>query len=45
LNEALKTENPEVVMALIEELVERGALERALAGRDVPQLGKVIHFL
>ncbi|TNV80314.1 hypothetical protein FGO68_gene11371 [Halteria grandinella] len=45
LNQAISTANPEVVLALIEELIERGALERALAGRDVKELGKVMEFI
>lgn len=34
LMQGLATENPEIILALIEELVERGALERALASHS-----------
>ena len=34
LTSAIKLGNPEVVMALLEELIERGVLERALGGRS-----------
>ncbi len=34
LSLALGTKNPEVVLAMLEEMIERGALEHALAGRS-----------
>ena len=45
LTQALTTKNPEVVLALIEELIERGALEKALAGRSVEGLSQITNFL
>ena len=44
-DQALAAKNPEVVLALIEELVERGALERALAGRTPEGLLQIVAFL
>ena len=45
LSSAIKQGNPEVVMALIEELVERGVLERALAGRSPQEFKIVVDFI
>jgi U3 small nucleolar RNA-associated protein 15 len=45
LSSAIKLGNPEVVMALIEELIERGVLERALAGRGPTEFKQVVDFI
>jgi U3 small nucleolar RNA-associated protein 15 len=45
LNEAIDQQNPEVVLALIEELLHRGALEIALANRSEEELIKLIAFI
>jgi U3 small nucleolar RNA-associated protein 15 len=45
LNSALNTKNPEVVVALFEELVERNGLFIALANRSEVELCQVLEFL
>ena len=45
LNQALATKNPEVILALFEELVERGGLESSLAGRSPDGLLQLGDFL
>ena len=45
LNAALNSQNPEVVLSLIEELVERDALYIALGNRDEDELVKLLDFL
>ena len=45
LNEALEQANPETTVALIEELVQRGALEIALANRTAEEVQKVLQFV
>jgi U3 small nucleolar RNA-associated protein 15 len=45
LNSALDTRNPEVVLSLVEELVERDALCIALGNRDEDELVKLFDFL
>ncbi len=45
LNKALSTGNPEVVVALFEELVERGALFVAIGGRSEEELEMLLKFL
>lgn len=45
LNSALKTQNPEIIVALMEELMQRGGLEIALASRDPGELEQVLEFL
>ena len=45
LNAALQGKNPEVILSLIEELVERDALCIALANRSEDELVQVLDFL
>jgi U3 small nucleolar RNA-associated protein 15 len=45
LNKALLSGNPEVVIALIEELVERGALYTAIGSRSEEELQQLLKFL
>lgn len=45
LDRALSTSNPLVVAALLEVLVERGALDKALSGRDQEGLEPVLRYL
>ena len=45
LNSVLKTQNPEIIVALMEELMQRGGLEIALASRDPGELEQVLGFL
>jgi U3 small nucleolar RNA-associated protein 15 len=45
LTQAISTKNPEVVLALLEELIERGALEKSLANRSPGELASVLDFL
>lgn len=45
LNEAIEQQNPEVVLALIEELIHRGALEIALSNRSEDELQKLVAFI
>ena len=45
LNKALQSGNPEVIVALIEELVERGALYVAIGGRSEEELLQLLKFL
>jgi len=45
LNSALQSKNPEVILALIEELVARQGLHMALANRSEPELLILISFL
>ncbi len=45
LNAALNSQNPEVVLSLFEELVERDALHTALGNRDEDELVKLMDFL
>jgi nitrogen regulatory protein PII-like uncharacterized protein len=45
LNKSLTTGNPEVTLALIEELVERGALYTAVGNRSEEELIQLIDFL
>ncbi len=45
MNKALQTGNPEVVVALCEELVERGALYIAIGNRSEEELEQLLKFL
>eukprot|EP00904_Undaria_pinnatifida_P006836 jgi/Undpi1/3282/HiC_scaffold_15.g06656.m1 len=45
LDRGLETRNPLVVAALLEALQERGALDKALAGRDAEGLEPVLRYL
>lgn len=45
LDRGLATKNPLVVAALLEALAERGALEKALSGRDAGGLEPVLAYL
>lgn len=45
LNKALQTKNPEVLVALCEELVERGALYTAIGSRSEEELDSLLSFL
>ena len=45
LNAALESRNPEVILSLIEELVERDALYNGLGGRSEDELVKLLDFL
>jgi hypothetical protein len=47
LNQALDLNNPEVTLALIEELIARGgnSLEIALANRSAEELNKLVEFI
>jgi hypothetical protein len=45
LNKALSSGNPEVIVALFEELVERGALYVAIGGRSEEELLNLLKFL
>lgn len=45
LDEVLSGGNPAVVAALLEVLVERGGLERALSGRDASGLKPLLSYL
>ena len=45
LTQAIDSKNPEVVIALIEELVHRNGLEIALANRSEADLVKVLEFI
>lgn len=45
LDRGLATKNPLVVAALLEALFERGALEKALSGRDADGLEPVLTYL
>lgn len=45
LNKALASGNPEVVIALFEELVERGSLYTAIGGRSEEELQSLLKFL
>lgn len=45
LNKALASGNPEVVVALFEELVERGALYTAIGSRSEEELEHLLKFL
>ena len=45
LNHALEQQNPEVVTALLEELMLRGGLEIALSNRDPKELEQVVKFI
>lgn len=45
LNKALASGNPEVVVALFEELVERGALYTAIGSRSEEELQSLLKFL
>ena len=45
LNKALTTGNPEVTLALIEELVERGSLYTAIGNRSEEDLISLLDFL
>ena len=45
LDRGLETRNPLVMAALLEALQERGALEKALAGRDAAGLEPVLQYL
>ena len=38
-------QNPEVVLALLEELIERGALEIALAKRSEADFSQIVNFI
>jgi len=42
---ALVAQNPEVVVALVEELVERGGLYQALSGKSEAELEIILNFL
>lgn len=43
--DAVRLGNPEVILALLEELVERGGLEIALANHNEEELIRVLEFL
>ncbi len=45
MNSALIQKNPEVVVALIEELIERGGLETALANRSESEVFTLFEFI
>lgn len=46
LNAALEQKNPEVTMALVEELIQRGnGLEIALSNRSPEELKLVVEFI
>lgn len=45
LNQALEQRNPEVVLALIEELIQRDALEISLANRTPDELIALVNFI
>ena len=45
LNAALESRNPEVILSLIEELVERDALYNGIGGRSEDELVKLLDFL
>lgn len=45
LSEALEQRNPEIVCALIEELIQRSALEIALANRSPDELMALVKFI
>jgi U3 small nucleolar RNA-associated protein 15 len=45
LNHAIEMNNPEVLLSLIEELIQRGGLEIALSNRSPDELMKLIQFI
>jgi hypothetical protein len=45
LNDALEQNNPETVLALFEELIQRGGLEIALANRSPDELQTLLEFI
>jgi len=45
LNQALEQQNPEVVCTLLEELIQRDALELALANRSPDELMSLVQFI
>ncbi|CAO3587582.1 unnamed protein product [Absidia cylindrospora] len=45
LDEVLKNSNPNIVIALIQELIHRDALSNAISGRDDVALETLVHFL
>ena len=45
LNEALEQHNPEIICALIEELIQRSALEISLANRSPDELVALVEFI
>eukprot|EP00351_Strombidinopsis_sp_SopsisLIS2011_P001413 CAMPEP_0116879450 /NCGR_PEP_ID=MMETSP0463-20121206/11268_1 /TAXON_ID=181622 /ORGANISM="Strombidinopsis sp, Strain SopsisLIS2011" /LENGTH=84 /DNA_ID=CAMNT_0004528819 /DNA_START=1150 /DNA_END=1401 /DNA_ORIENTATION=- len=45
LNEAINSKNPEVVMSLLEEIIERDALELAVANRTPEELKLLMEFM
>jgi len=45
LSKALETNNPEVLLALFEELTERGALQISLANRNEDELCTLLKFI
>ena len=45
LNSALDYNNPETIVALVEELIQRGALEISLANRSEDELESVLKFV
>ena len=45
MSEAIQTNNPEVVVALVEELLQRGGLELALANRQPDELEMLLSFV
>jgi hypothetical protein len=45
LNDSLIQNNPETVLALLEELIQRGGLEIALANRSADELQMVAEFI
>ena len=45
LNEAINSKNPEVVMSLLEEIIERDALELAVANRTPEELKLLMEFV
>ena len=45
LNQALEQQNPEVVCTLLEELIQRDALELALTNRSPDELMKLVQFI
>lgn len=42
---SLSSHNPEVVLAMLEEMIERGALELSLAGRSERELTELLEFV
>lgn len=45
MNKAIQSGNPEIVLALIEELIQRSSLEVALANRSEKELEDLLKFV